>query len=250
MQEAVVISISDESCIRHGALVLVDDIENLTELVSELQTKKQPIPQNTFGTSRTSSWLCGTLSQLHIAIKMLAPLIKHPTPSALVALAEFAAKVIGATPRMMPATQPLLLSFLLSLSTSEFERVSSTAFNNLLCLFSPDSKAQISLLQTLMQTTRDNLVALPLALPLHADAKVEHMVGILDTICHLAVAGSNHTGLRSISTKIGKLLGPSGRIEKWGWSLLSVLEFVDPPVILTRTSASQLMLENDSSGSQ
>ncbi|KAG7099615.1 hypothetical protein E1B28_001443 [Marasmius oreades] len=249
MQEVIITSLADDSCIRDGALVSIDDIESLTELLSEPKPRKQP-SRNSFGTSRTSSWLRGTSSQLHIAIKTLVPLVKHPTPSALVALGEFAATVIEATPRTMPATQPLLLSFLLSLSNSEFERVSTTAFKTLLRLFSTDSKTQVSLLHTLMRTTRDNLVALPLVLPSHADAKVEHMAILINTVCRLAVAGSNQAGLRSISTEIGKLLGPSGGIEKWGWSLLSVLEFEDPPVVVTRTSTSQLMLENDTSGFQ
>ncbi|KAL0579443.1 hypothetical protein V5O48_002549 [Marasmius crinis-equi] len=250
MQETIVKSIGDEVCIRDGILVSVDDLEDLTELLSDTQSRGQPKQKHPFGTIRSSSWLSGSSSQLHIALKSLAPLVKHPTASALVALANFASAVIEGTPRTLPQTQPLLLSFLLSLSSSAFERVSGTAFNALLRLLSTDSKAQLSLLQTLMRTTRDNLVALPLFLPTHADEKVEHIAGIIDTVCRLAIAGSTSAGLRTISAEIGKLLGPSGGIEKWGWSLLSVLEFVDPPVMVTRVSNSQLMLESDTSGTQ
>ncbi|KAJ8084450.1 hypothetical protein PM082_003220 [Marasmius tenuissimus] len=250
MQETITKSIGDEVCTRDGILVTIDDLEDLTELLSEQQNKKQTTSSHPFGTSRTPSWLRGTSSQLHIAMKTLAPLVKHPTVSALVALAEFASTVIEATPQTLSQTQPLLLSFLLSLSNSAFERVSNAAFTALLRLLSTENKAQLSLLHTLMRITRDNLVALPLVLPSHADAKVEHMADIIGTVCRLAVAGSTSAGLRPLSAEIGKILGPSGGIEKWGWSLLSVLEFVDPPVVVTRVSASQLMLENDTSGAQ
>jgi hypothetical protein len=44
---------------------------------------------------------------------------------------------------------------------------------------------------------------------------------------------------------VGKLLGPAGGIEKWGWSLLAVLELVEPPVVVTHHSTAQLALEAD-----
>uniref|UniRef100_A0A0W0FAX1 Putative ARM heat repeat protein n=1 Tax=Moniliophthora roreri TaxID=221103 RepID=A0A0W0FAX1_MONRR len=248
MQEAIVIAIGDDVCIRDGALVAVNDLEDLTKLVSEKQPQKQS-DGRPFGTTRTPSWLRATSSQLHMAIKTLSPLVKHPTSSALVALANFSKVVLGATPRTLEQTQSLLLSFLLSLYNSDLESVSSATSQSLFSLFSTGSEVQYSLLHTLLRSTRDNLVALPILLPSHADAKVEHIAGVIDSVCRLAITGEEvgHSGLRSISSEIGKLLGPSGGIEKWGWGLLSVLEFVDPIVTVTRTSTAQLMLENDSS---
>ena len=111
-----------------------------------------------------------------MAIKTLSPLVKHPTPSALVALAMFSKVVLGATPRTLEQTQPLLLSFLLSLSNHDLESVSSMAFQSLLDLFSMGPNVQQPLLHTLLRTTRDSLVALPILLPSHSDAKVEHIV--------------------------------------------------------------------------
>ncbi|EEB95622.1 hypothetical protein MPER_05373 [Moniliophthora perniciosa FA553] len=82
MQEVIVIAVGDDVCIRDGALVAVNDLEDLTKLVSEDQSQKQS-DGRPFGTTRTPSWLRATSSQLHMAIKTLSPLVKHPTSSPL-----------------------------------------------------------------------------------------------------------------------------------------------------------------------
>ncbi|KAE9398450.1 hypothetical protein BT96DRAFT_882920, partial [Gymnopus androsaceus JB14] len=251
MQEVISRSIGDEPCIKAGALVSVEKIEELTELLGEQQPKPSP-KQHKYGTSRTSSWVSGTSSQILIAMKTLSPLVKHPTPSALTALAEFSAHVLLTTPTTLSQTQPLLLSYLLALSNAELPSVSNKAIQLLLDLLAVSSKAHHSLTHTLMRITRDNLVALPVLLPSQADTKVEHVAGIVEAICRLALLGkgTGKNNLNSVASEIGKLLGPTGGVEKWGWSLLSVLELVDPPVTVTRTSASQMMLENNPEASQ
>ncbi|KAJ4485821.1 armadillo-type protein [Lentinula aciculospora] len=242
MQEVISRSIGDEPCIEAGAVLSVENIEELVDLVSERSPKEPAQEERKYGTSRTPSWLNVTSSQLLIAMKSLSTLIKHPSPSALTALAEFSAHVLRTTPTTLPQTQPLLLSYLLALSNSELPSVSKKATELLLDLLSASSKARHSLIRTLMRITRDNLIALPALLPSQADAKVEHVAGIIEAICRLA---NTNNSLSPIASEIGKLLGPSGGVEKWGWSLLSVLELVDPPVTVTRTSTAQMMLEND-----
>ncbi|KAF5368432.1 hypothetical protein D9758_002254 [Tetrapyrgos nigripes] len=253
MQKAVVRAISDEVCIRDGVIVSVEDLEDLTELFTQQRPQKGPTTeQRPYGTSRTHSWLRATSSQLHIAIKSLSPLVKHPTTSAVLALITFSSSVLSTTAETLPQTQPLLLSFLLSLSNHDFPNVSTQSSQALFALLAKSSKTSHVILQSLMRITRDNLLALPVLLPSHADAKVEHVAGIVTAVCRLASAHeqAGKTKLTSISSEIGKLLGPTGGIEKWGWSLLSVLEFEDPPVTVTSVSSAQLMLENDPSGSQ
>ena len=53
-----------------------------------------------------------------------------------------------------------------------------------------------------------------------------------------------------IASEVRKLLGPNGGIERWGWSLLSVLEVTAPSITMTSTSSAQLMLESDKQAPQ
>ncbi|KAJ6558478.1 armadillo-type protein [Mycena vulgaris] len=249
MQAVIVKSIGDDICIKDEAVRYVDDLEDLADLVN-LQQQESSGEARPFSTARTPSWLRGTSSQLHIAINTLTPLVSHTTPSALLALVDFSSSILAATALTLPQTQPLLLSFLLSLSNSAFADVSTKARSSLLKLLTAQSKARQPLLQTLMHSTKDNLAALPRLLSSQADSKVEHVAGLIEAVCTLATPSGNVPGIASISTGLGVLLGPTGGIERWGWRLLSVLELVEPPFIVSRMSAAQLMLENDNGTSE
>lgn len=253
MQVTILRSIGDDVCSRDGAVRPVVDLEDLATFVDDHPPDPQSaIEERPYATSRTPSWLRGTSSQLHIALNSLTSLVKHPTPLALLALSTFSSSVLSGTASTLPQSQALLLSFLLSLSMSDYESVSSGARGSLLTLLTTPSNLQHSLLQTLMHQTRDSLAALPRLIPSQSDAKVEHLAGLIEAVCRLAAREKNadRNGLSAISLEIGKLLGPTGGIEKWGWNLLSVLEFADPPVTVTRTSVAQLMLESDPSVNQ
>lgn len=86
----------------------------------------------------------------------------------------------------------------------------------------------------------------PKLLSTRADDKVEHVAGLIQAVCRLAAEEEySKTRLPHISSGIGKLLGPSGGIEKWGWKLLDVLELVEPSLTVLPESSAMLMLEND-----
>ncbi|KAI0045193.1 ARM repeat-containing protein [Auriscalpium vulgare] len=250
LQEAVIRSVGDDVCLRQGAVRGMTDLDDLATLAGPDNTA--PPPDRPFYVQRTSVWLRATSSQLLIALNTLTPLISHPTPSALIGLSSLSLSVLASTSLTLPQAQPLLLSFILSLSESTFVSVSSHAHHALEELMGPSSKVRHLLLQTLLQITRDSLAAIPRLLPSHSDAKVEHVARQIEAICHLASVpsdddNSSHSGVVSaISSGLGALLGPMGGIEKWGWRLLSVLEFDTPIVTVTAASAGQLMLENDS----
>ncbi|KAJ7232782.1 hypothetical protein B0H12DRAFT_1144891 [Mycena haematopus] len=248
MQTIIVKSIGDDVCIRDGAVHYVEDLEDLVDLVNP-QPGESSDNAEPFSTARTPSWLRGTSSQLHIAINTLTPLVSHTTPSALQALVDFSSAILAATTLTLPQSQPLLLSFLLSLSISTFSDVSAKARCSLLALLTTPTRARQPLLQTLMHSTRDNISALPRLLSSQADSKIEHVAGLIEAVCALAPRTGNTSGVASISTGLGVLLGPTGGIERWGWRLLSVLELVEPPFLVSRTSAAQLMLENETDGS-
>ncbi|KAG5647771.1 hypothetical protein DXG03_008494 [Asterophora parasitica] len=244
MQLAIVRAVGDDICAKEGAIHEIIDLEDLARSPPP-HSDITPAESRKFATQRTPSWLRGTSSQLLVALNTLTPLISHPTPSALVSLSKFSAVIISATSATLPDAQPLFLHFLLSLSNSDSTSASTASRQSLTALLTTSSKVQHSLHQTLLRTTNDNLLALPRLLPTHADAKVEHVAGIVEAVCRLVYSKDESTGLTSISTGISKLLGPTGGIEKWGWSLLAVLELVEPPITHTHTSSAQLMLESN-----
>ncbi|KAF8167619.1 armadillo-type protein [Crassisporium funariophilum] len=245
MEIIVIKAIGDEVCIQSGAVRRFSDLEDLVNLHEPMEDLAKDDNTKTYGTRRTQSWLRGTATQLHIAINSLTTLVSHPTPSAILALAHFSGAVLGSTSLTLPQTQPLLLSFLLSLSLSDYPSVLSESRRLLIDLLTRPSDAQLALQQTLMVNLGDNLSALPRLLSTQADAQVSHAAGLIEAVCRLASTRNSQTPVPAVSKGVGKLLGPTGGIEKWGWSLLSVLEFVEPPIVVTHTSGAQLTLENN-----
>lgn len=245
IQKVVVVSIGDEVCIADGAIRSVVDLEDFAHFNDAPDPGSQPTVSAPYLVTRTSSWLRGSASQLHIALNTLTPLVNHPTPSALTALASTAKEILAATPLTLPQSQPLLLSWLLSLSNSSYPHVAELANSSILDLLSSVS-ARHSLLQTLTQIAKDNLSSLPRWIGSQADSKVEHIASQVEAICRLAQStASKIHGLSSLSLGLNLLLGPSGGIERWGWTLLSVLEFRAPPVTVHHAPGAQLFLEGD-----
>ncbi|CAL1695208.1 unnamed protein product [Somion occarium] len=245
MQEVIVKSVSDDLCIRDGAVHATQDLDDLVHLTDDKSSLSAPTPpRSKYAVSRSPSWLNGTASQLHIALNSLHPLVSHPRASALIALAEFAAVILRETLLTLPQSQVLLLSFLLSLSTSDFDAVSTTAHDHLLHLLQPSTTSSAALLPVLLQISRDNLTALPRLLPLHSDAKVEHAAKIVSAVCDLAKPNYPEYGINIISKGVGVLLGANGGIERWGWGLLSAMEISSPSISQTDGSTGLLILES------
>ncbi len=247
MQAVTIKAVNDEICIKCGALRAVRDLDDLANFNDPPQVTPIENP-SAYGTVRTESWLRGTRTQLHIAINSLTPLLSHSNATVLRSLAKFSEKLIEVTPLALPQTHPLLLSFLLSLSLSDYTSVSSKARQSLLTLLSQSSR--LSLQQILMDNLGSNLSALPRLISTQKDAKIMHTAGLIEAVCKLGLKNDSYPGLTIVAKGVGKLLGPTGGIEKWGWSLLTVLELIEPPIIVTRHSSAQLMLEDDPQGQQ
>lgn len=243
MQAVIIKAVNDEICIQCGALRAVRNLDDLVKFNDTPHAATENA--SAYGTVRTESWLCGTGTQLHIAINSLTSLLSHPNASVLRSLSDFSAKLMESTPLALPKTQPLLLSFLLSLSLSDYTSVSSKARQSLLDILSQTSSS--SLQQTLMNNLGSNLSALPRLISTQADAKIMHTAGLIEAVCKLGLGSESSPGLTVVAKGVGKLLGPTGGIEKWGWSLLNVLELIEPPIAVTcQSSSAQLMLEDDS----
>ena len=245
IQEVVVLSIGDTVCIADGAIRSVVDLEDFARFNDAPEAEPQSTPSVPYLVTRTSSWLRASASQLHIALNTLTPLVNHPTPSALIALANMAKEILATTSLTLPQSQPLLLSWLLSLSNSPYPQVAQLANSSIIDLLSCVS-ARHSLLQALAQIAKDSLSSLPRWIGSQADSKVEHNAGQVEAICRLAPSTTSKAlGSSSLSLGLNLLLGPSGGIERWGWTLLSVLEFRTPPVTVHHAPGAQLFLEGD-----
>ncbi|KZT05840.1 uncharacterized protein LAESUDRAFT_813098 [Laetiporus sulphureus 93-53] len=248
MRTVILRSAGDAVCVRHGAVKGINDLEDLANLTDTSDTQPSSTSRaSPYATLRTPSWLRGTASQLHISMNALTPLVNHPTPAALLALSTFSETVLSATTLTVPQSQPLLLSILLSLSRSSFPTVADRSREGLRRLLMPSSSSKHALLLVMMQVSRDSLASLPRLIQMHADQKVEHIAGLIESVCRLGTTENDtEPGIPAIASGVGKLLGPTGGIEKWGWSLLSVLELVDPPAMVTSAAVTSLLLESDS----
>ncbi|KAG6901813.1 hypothetical protein C0995_007612 [Termitomyces sp. Mi166 len=250
MRFAIVRALGNDICAEEGAIRPVVDLEDLAH--ATVGRPDLPLPESRpFSTLRTPSWLRGTSSQLLIALNTLTPLVTHPTPLALLAVLKLSTTLLSATSMTLPEVQPLLLHWLLSLSNSDFSSVSIESRGSLSSLLMTPSDAQLPLQQTLLHILNDNLSALPRLLATRADAKVEHVAGIVEAVCRLVSSPEGpKEGVFFFSSGIGKLLGSSGGIDRWGWSLLSVLELSKPPITSTTASSARLMVESNTNMTQ
>ena len=244
MQEAIIKSVGDDVCKKEA---VVRDVTDLDDLITIAEGIGEPemTPAKEYHVTRTPSWLRATSSQLLMALKSLTPILSHPTVTALIAVSSLSASLLESTSLTLPSARPLLASFLLSLSRSDYGSVSSQSYSSLIELTSPASKVRHPLLQTLLQMIGDILSSLPRILPSHADAKVEHLAGQVEAICRLVISNARNDSenFSALSKGVGKLFGPIGGIEKWGWRLLMVMEFDVPLMTVTGTPAARLMLE-------
>ncbi|KAJ8523279.1 hypothetical protein ONZ45_g189 [Pleurotus djamor] len=241
ISDVIVKAIGDEICIKEGVIRPVKDLEDLATLESISISPGGEVPP--LMTVRTVAWLQGTSSQVHIALNSLKPLVSHGNSLALVALIKTSTTILQGTHQSLPQSTPLMISFLLSLSTHALPVVSSRARESLVTLLTTSNEAQHRFLQVTMQMTRDNLTSLPRLITTQSDAKIEYAAKIVEAVCLVATdnLSGDKTTLRQIRASVGTLLGPSGGIEKWGWTLLSVLDFVKPTVVEYNAGAFRLL---------
>ncbi|TCD67099.1 hypothetical protein EIP91_000562 [Steccherinum ochraceum] len=238
----IVLSIGDDVCARDGAVKRASDLESLSQLVTESAAESSADSSTAkFHVRRTPAWLTATATQLHMALISLQPLVNHQTPSAQISLATFSSLVLESTTLTLPQSQPLLLSYLLSLSACDFPDVESHARK---CIQDVLAGAQQhALLHVLLQISKDSMSSLPRLLALRAEPKLVHAAKIVEAVCSLTSSPSAATA--AIQGGIETLLGPNGGIEKWGWSLLSAVELTTTSVILTASSAGHLLLTSN-----
>ncbi|EIN13941.1 hypothetical protein PUNSTDRAFT_110095 [Punctularia strigosozonata HHB-11173 SS5] len=244
LEAAIVRSISDEICLREGIIDDPNQLEDLARPTPDAAAQSSNHTQTRAASARSRVWLQGTCSQLHIALNTLTPLLAHPTPSALRQLACFSYVVVSSTTLSLPQSRPLLLSYLLSLSTNVFESVAASARDGLSKLLRPAFRARHLMLQSLAAIVRDNFENLPRLLASTSDRKVEHAARIIEAICLLATSTDESSS--PITKSAPSLFRAVGGIEKWGWSLVSVLELSIPDVVIDQAPTAPPLLETES----
>lgn len=221
LRALIVRGMSDEVCIRHGALRDIRTLDDLLDPTPDYDSESTTEPasepaSNVPKTPRTPSWLAATASQVHIALNALSPLTSHTHPSARLALVNLCADVLRTTPRALPQSQPLLLSTLLILAHPALPLSSNPN--------PPPADATTSLLtlRTLLPEHLPTLTALTSqTLSTFPHRLTRRTALILTTACTLLPPHS-----------VGALLGPGGGIHKWGFTLLRVLKFESPGVVV------------------
>lgn len=255
LEVSVVQAIGDDACTSAGLVKNVTSLEDLTELMTDQSVDIQPSPDaKPYETTRSPSWLRGTSSQLMIAFNTLTPLVKHPKSVALVALSSLSKTILSQAHLTLPNLRPLLLSFLLSLLNSHSEAVHITARRGLLSLVEPEIHTSHEIISCLLQSTTEHLSSLPYLLLLRDDLKLEHVARQVEAVCRLGADSDNGSATVlsiAIRSGVGRILGPTGRIEKWGWRLLNVLNFTEPSVsaVFNQDLNSLKMLESQYSSS-
>jgi hypothetical protein len=232
--------IGDDVCIEEGAIrAPVVNLEDFTEQIVIDSTSTSKSQDSDIIPRRTPSWLRATASQIHMSLASLSSIMFHPNITAQIALSNLSHSVLLSTTLTLSSSQPLLLTYILSLSQSSFPSLSSTSLSHLQTLL-VSSKTKTSILQTLLQMTQQNLSSLPRLLPSHSEAKLQHISNQIIAVCQFPL----------ISHGVGKLLGPTGGVEKWGYSLLQVLDFDVPSTSVMPSTPLGLILSSPEDNQQ
>ncbi|KAF8329816.1 armadillo-type protein [Cantharellus anzutake] len=253
MKNEILHSLGDDVCVAQGLVRgMASGIEELSNIVGpndsittssylgdDMSSSREtpgPDPKSP-GFVRSTSWLTAMASQLHIALNTLAPLLRHPNAQVLLALANFSNMILGKTRLTLVPSHALLLSYSLTLSVSSYSEVSLLARNGLIDQLANDKDS--SIVRLILDMTQTNMNSLPRLIPTHSDAKVQYLASQVEAVCMIASSGSSSA--KALRSSIQTLLGPTGHVEKWGFSLLYVLDFSIPSIMPMTTATSQFL---------
>ncbi|EJD55423.1 hypothetical protein AURDEDRAFT_118550 [Auricularia subglabra TFB-10046 SS5] len=206
-------AISDDVCISAGIVVRLHDLSDITNIVSEA-VEEEAHAQGGL-TKRTTSWLRGSATQLHIALNSLTQLLSHENAAALRSLATLSRDVLRSTTLTLPQSRPLLVSFLLALSRSDYNSVFSTAHSALVTV-----AQEPAVLEHVLDIAREAMADLPRLIRTQADAKLALRLKQILAVCSLS------REIPSVATGVARFLSAGGGIEKWGLGLLAALQFL------------------------
>jgi hypothetical protein len=212
VEDIVVQTLNDEDLRILGLLrTKLDDLSQLdTDLEEEPDTPRPESNKDPFPPLSTS-YLSFTSAQLLTAIPSILSLSTHPTHTARIAAGNLAYNLISTCRESLSLVRPCLTT-LLHLSNDEFDPVRNDANEKLQSLLSVPG-----LDTDLIEILTSSLNSLPRLITSQQDQQAESTAKLITALAGIDVRGV-----------IGQLLGPEGKVERWGWSLLSCLEFGRP----------------------
>lgn len=226
--DAIVTTLSDDSLRQLG--LVRSDLEDLSQLGEEWEASRSarppsPTPSTSASSGKdpfpplTTSYLEFTSAQLRTSLRpILSALLSHTSHAARLAAASLSYSLLRQCPQSLPQLSPYALSTLLQLSQDDFGMVQKAARENLHSLLGTPN---LHLDQTLIDLLSDAMNALPRLIMSHQEAKVTEAARLLTAI-------AQNTSESSECNPIPDLLGPRGKVERWGWALLDCLEFGRP----------------------
>jgi len=213
VEDIVVQTLNDEDLRKLGLLrSKLDDLSQLNTDLDEKVTEtprpdssKDPFP------ALSTSYLSFTSTQLLTAIPSILSVSTHPTHTARIAAANLAYSLIMSCRESLSLIRPCLTT-LLHLSNDPIDPVRNVVDEKLRSLL------LVPRLDTdLVEILASSLNSLPRLITSQQDEKAESTANLITALADIDVRGV-----------IGELLGPEGKVERWGWSLLSCLEFGRP----------------------
>jgi hypothetical protein len=210
--------------------ILRAGVDDLEELAEDWEARSEVPPSPTPSTSTlggkdpfpplTKSYLDFTSAQLFTTIRpILSSLASHPSHLARQAAASLAFALLSRCHLSLPQLAPFALSSLLRLTRDDFDLVRDVAGINLRSLLSADNRLELD--AALIDLLGEAVNALPRLIVAHHESKVLEAASLLTAI-------ADSTGAQSTINPIADLLGPRGKVERWGWALLDCLEFGRP----------------------
>ncbi|KAI9638563.1 armadillo-type protein [Dioszegia hungarica] len=241
VEDVIRLTLSDEVLLELG--VLRGKLDDLSQLAEEWERGEEgvgigtaappppsPAPSaSTVGSGGrgdpfpplTASYLAFTAAQLGQAIpQVLATLAAHPSDVARTAAASLVSSLLQYTHESLPALTSSSTRTLLFLSEDTFDPVQHFARNRLRTL-STLPGLDIPLVDILSGA----MSALPRLITSGQDDKVKYESTIISAIAE--IIQSTPTLNKGVNA-IADLLGPAGKVERWGWALLDCLEFGRP----------------------
>ena len=215
VEEVIIITVNDHDLRQLGLLQSrVDDLSQLGEETTkadpQAESPRPSSPKDPFP-PLTQSYLSFTSTQLASVVPTILSLSTHQSSAARLAVSSLAYGLVALCSESL-ALDRVGLTTLLQLSKDEFDTVRSDAQDKLRQL-----RLNRAIHITLVDILSSSLTSLPRLIMSQQDEKAGSTARLITALAETDVGGV-----------IADLLGPHGRVERWGWALLSCLEFGKP----------------------
>ena len=225
VETVVIATLADAGLKQLG--VLRGGLDDLAQMADEWEDANVPPPPLPGDTSSgkdpfpplSRSYLDFTSSQLLTTLRpILSILSAHPSHVARQAVSALSFALLSKCNESLPQLVPFGLSTLFLLTRDDFDPVREIARTHIQELL---ANKDLALDASLIDLLNEAVNALPRLIVSHNDRKVTDAAKLLTAIAETTSATIDQN-------PIANLLGPRGRVERWGLALLDCLEFGRP----------------------